>query len=296
MSEIHQICVCICTYKRPELLARLLSKLEEQETEGLFDYAVVIVDNDAFESARHAVETCARQSRISLSYYVEAEQNIAMARNKAVENAKGEFVAFIDDDELPSQDWLLNLYKLFTIFDVDGVLGPVIPYYETPPPEWSVRGKFFDRPSHKTGEILPFWNTRTGNVLLKSSIFDLKDNLFKQEFGRGSEDTDFFMRMINKGCRFIWCAEAPVYELVPVDRLKRSFLLKRALLRGKAPIFTHVDILKSVIAIPLYTLALPGLFLIGQHLFMKYLIKNCDHIGRVLAFLGMDIVREKYVS
>ncbi len=69
------ICVCICTYKRSKLLKILLSKLEEQETEGLFDYSVVVVDNDCSESARQTVEAFARQSKIHFSYDVEPEQN-----------------------------------------------------------------------------------------------------------------------------------------------------------------------------------------------------------------------------
>ena len=111
MSQRHHICVCICTYKRPELLKRLLSKLEEQETEGLFDYSILIVDNDSSGSARQIVKSYARQSKISINYYVEPDQSIALARNKAVANAKGEFVAFIDDDEAPTRRWLLNLFK-----------------------------------------------------------------------------------------------------------------------------------------------------------------------------------------
>ena len=65
MTETKHISVCICTYKRPELLRRLLSKLKEQKTEGLFEYSIVIVDNDRAESARQTVETCTRQLEIS---------------------------------------------------------------------------------------------------------------------------------------------------------------------------------------------------------------------------------------
>ena len=296
MGQKPHICVCICTYKRPKLLKRLLSKLEEQETEGLFDYSFVIVDNDRPESARQTVESCARQSKISISYYVEPEQNIALARNKAIENARGNFIAFIDDDEVPSGSWLINLYKAYNDFHADGVLGPVVPYYEVDPPKWVVDGKFYERPSHRTGEVLNWRNTRTGNVLLRRGIFDNRERQFRREFGRGSEDTDFFRRMMTKGFRFVWCEEAPVYEIVTAERCTRSFLLRRALLRGRAPYFTTVDFSKSLVAVPLYTVTLPFLFAAGHHLFMKYLIKDFDHIGRLLALCGIDVIKENYVS
>ncbi len=130
MPQKHHISVCICTYKRPELLRRLLSELEEQQTGGLFDYSIVIVDNDMSESARQTVESYAQQSKSSVRYYVEPEQNIALARNKAIENAHGKYIAFIDDDEFPSDTWLLNLYNAFNTYQPNGgILGPVIPYY-----------------------------------------------------------------------------------------------------------------------------------------------------------------------
>lgn len=295
MSQKHHICVCVCTFKRPELLRRLLLKLEEQETGDLLEYSIVIVDNDKSESARKTVESFSRKSKVSIGYYVEPEQNIALARNKTVANARGEFIAFIDDDEVPSGEWLMNLYKVCDKFHADGVLGPVIPYYEMRPPKWVVLGKFYERPSERTGEVLHWAKTRTGNVLLRRRIFDKGDNLFRREFGSGSEDRDFFRRMIAKGFRFLWCAEAPVYEAVTAERCTRSFMLKRALLRGQQPHFTTIEIAKSFVAIPLYTVALPFLGLTSHHLFMKYLIKDCDHIGRVLAFCGINVIKQKYV-
>lgn len=294
MTKCH-ISVCICTYKRPALLGRLLSKLQGQETEGLFEYSIVIVDNDRAQSARQTVESWVPQSKIPTKYYVESEQNIALARNKAVANARGEFIAFIDDDEVPSGKWLINLYKTCNKLHAGGVLGPVIPYYEIDPPKWVVKGNFYGRPSHQTGSVLHWTHTRTGNVLLRKDIFNENGNMFRPEFGMGGEDRDFFRRVIGKGFRFVWCAEAPVYEAVSAQRCKRLFMLKRALLRGRIPHFTHFDMLKSLAAIPLYSSALPILILLGHHRFMKYLIKDFDHIGRILSFFGIDVVKENYV-
>jgi hypothetical protein len=133
-------------------------------------------------------------------------------------------------------------------------------------------------------------------VLLRRDLFDGKKNMFRPEFGSGGEDRDFFRRMIDQGCQFVWCAEAPVFEVIPPERYKKSFMLKRALLRGKTP-YNHgfTAYLKSLIAIPLYTLLLPFLFFIRHHIFMKYLISYFDHIGRILALLGIDVIKQKYV-
>ena len=79
-----------------------------------------IID-DRSESARQTAESRARQTKIAISYYVEPEQNIALARNKAIENAQGDFIGLIDDDEFPVVQWLLNLYKALNHYKSDGV-------------------------------------------------------------------------------------------------------------------------------------------------------------------------------
>lgn len=294
------ICVCICTFKRPELLANLLNKLAQQVTNGQFGLSVVVVDNDVGESARNVVELF--QSRVSIQseYYVQPEQNIALARNKAIQCAQGELVAFIDDDEFPAEEWLLKLYSALGRFKTDGVLGPVIPYYDIDPPKWILKARLFDRPSHSTGHVLRWTQTRTGNALLRRSVLSDVDGPFRRECGGGGEDRDLFKRLIDRGRVFVWCQEAPVYEVVPSHRLRRSFQIRRALLRGKASLanssFGSIDILKSVMASCGYTFLLPVFLLLGQHVFMRYLIKDCDHIGRLLAACGIDLVREKYVT
>src|SRR4030042_2253761 len=136
MLEKPHICVCVCTYKRPLLLNRLLMALERQETDGLFDYSIIIVDNDRSESGRRTVEARAGKSDIAILYYLEPEQNIALARNKAIANSHGDLIAFIDDDEVPASWGLINHYRALALFDTAGVLGPVLPLYSAPPPKW----------------------------------------------------------------------------------------------------------------------------------------------------------------
>ena len=75
-------------------------------------------------------------------------------------------------------------------------------------------------------------------------------------------------------------------------------MLRRALLRGKMASNENGGITataKSFIAVVGYSLALPILLLLGHHVFMKYLIKTFDHAGKLLALIGLDPVREKYV-
>ena len=298
-NQTKHICVCICTYKRPLLLKRLLEDLAHQERSGLFTYSIVVADNDRLRSAEAVVSGFAAASSIPVKYCVEPQQNISRARNKAVENANGDFIALIDDDEFPTKQWLLTLFNACCEHNVDGVLGPVKCQFDEVPPKWVVKGRFYERPTYRTGFVIDWTKGRTGNVLLKKNVFEGLEQPFNPEFRTG-EDQDFFRRMIEKGCVFVWCNEAVAFEVVPPVRCKRSFMLKRALLRGQVTLLHPTSgtwqILKSVIAVPAYTLALPFALAVGQHRFMALLVKLCDHLGKLLACLGIRPIKDAYVT
>lgn len=296
-NKIPHISVCICTFKRPELLKCLLTELLKQSTESAFTFSVIVADNDRLQSAREIVVEFTTSSRIPVIYAVESEQNIAMARNKALEYASGDYIAFIDDDEIPDKSWLRDLLETCESEGVDGVLGPVLPVFRHEPPQWIIRGGFFSRPSYPTGYRLDWRETRTGNVLIRRSILKGMVPVFRPEFGTGGEDVDFFRRVMLQGNVFLWCNEAIVRELVPQSRCSSGYLLRRALLRGsnfpKRQVNRLRTLTKSFVAIPLYVLALPFLAFFGRHIFIRYLVKLCDHVSRVFAYLGVQLAHEK---
>jgi glycosyltransferase involved in cell wall biosynthesis len=287
--------VCICTFRRAELLLRLLNALERQETGGLFSFSAVVSDNDAERSARPVVESFSAKSKLKVVYTAEPRQNIALARNRALEQASGDYIAFIDDDEFPCADWLQQMLATCERFRVAGVLGPVRPHFDRPPPRWLIAGRFCERPEHPTGTTMHWSKSRTGNLLFRRTIVQGMREPFRPEFGTGGEDVDFFRRMALVGHVFVWCNEGAAYEVVPPSRWTRSYMLKRALLRGRNN-FNFRDakaLVKSFLAVPAYSLVLPGALLFGQHVFMKYGIKFCDHLGRVLASLRLHPIKDR---
>jgi succinoglycan biosynthesis protein ExoM len=288
---LPHLSVCICTYKRPVLLRRLLEELEKQETGGAFTYSVVVADNDAKRSAETLVAEFAQRTPGRVTYCCEPQQNIALVRNRAIEHANGDFIVFIDDDEFPVTAWLAELWRNCERFAVAGVLGPVRPHFDAPPPAWLVKGRFWERPEFPTGTPLVWSQCRTGNVLFRRSILPAGTPPFRAQFGTGGEDVDFFQRMAAAGAKFIWCNEAVAYETVPPSRWTRRYALQRALLRGKNSLKISegrlVLLAKSIIAVPLYAIVLPFSLLAGHHRFMKLLIRCCDHVGRLLAAVGL---------
>ena len=98
----------------------------------------------------------------------------------------------------------------------------------------------------------------------------------------------------------MWCHEAMAYEVVPAMRWNRSFMLRRALLQGSTsrlhPTFGAREIAISLIAIPVWAIALPFSLVLGPGMFMSPLVRLFNHVGRLLAFLGINPVGEPYVT
>ncbi len=292
------ITVCVCTYRRAELLGRLLFELSTQETAGRFCYSIVVADNDRQESAREIVAQFSRRASVTTTYCVEVEQNVALARNKALEHARGDYIAFIDDDEFPVVDWLVRMLRACEQFKVDGVLGPVRPFFAEPPPAWLIKSGLCERPEHQTGRLLNWRETRTGNVLFRRGILDGNEAPFRREFGNGGEDQDFFRRMMRAGHRFAWCNEAIVYEVVPPARCRRRYFFKRALRRGQNErlFLSTRSIVKSLLAVPAYAALLPVMGVLGQAALMDCSVRLLGHVGKLLGAIGIGVVRGKYLS
>ena len=296
VRTVH-ICVCICTLLRPALLTRLLRALDAQVTGDRFTYSVVIADNDPERSSEILVADIAASARIEIHYASEPRKNIALARNTALAHAKGDYIAFIDDDEFPEANWLATMLSACEHFGVAGILGPVRPYFEEPPPNWIIVGGFCERREYPTGHIMRWEDCRTGNVLFRRDITHGVEPVFDPAFGSGGEDVDFFLRMMRYGFVFRWCTEGAVFEVVPRIRWTRRYMLKRALLRGrnvlKLPVNRSALLARSALAAPAYFAFLPIAFLLGQHVFMKYCIKLCDHAGRILAVMRINPMSER---
>jgi succinoglycan biosynthesis protein ExoM len=222
---VPAVSVCVCTFRRPAALARLIDLLAEQRPAAIDE--LVVVDNDARGSAR---ATChAVTAPFPVHYAIEPEQNIARARNRAVALARGEWLAFLDDDELPPEDWLARLRDAAARYEADAVLGPVL---GTPPPDaprWVREGRFFERRRFATGTAVPRNEFRIGNALVRRACLARLAGPFDPAYGlTGGEDGDMLCRLARAGARIVWCDEAAVLEPVERSRLRPRWLLRRA--------------------------------------------------------------------
>lgn len=232
--------VLLCTYKRVELLTQTLKGIEESARQ-FATVRVIVVDNDIHESARVLVESRPISSSMEIVYLTQPLQNISITRNVALEHAVADYIALIDDDEVPTLGWLTSLVSISERYDADVVFGPVEPKYASDVPQWAREGRFMtSRARHSTGNTIQVRDMRSGNVLLRGQRVYSDRPRFDPELGlSGGEDSEFFSKLHFAGYKNVWCDEAVVYEWVPASRGSVKWLTKRMFRIGSVESFNR---------------------------------------------------------
>jgi len=149
-----------------------------------------------------------------------------------------EALAFIDDDEVPSPEWLDELLHQHLTTGAAVVQGPVEPYFVSPPPSWVKEGRFFESGPYQDGAPLHF--AATNNSLIDAKVIKDMGLRFDHRFNRtGGEDQFFFGQAIKAGHRIVTAGQATVSEWIPEDRVSVSYLLKRKFRMGNT--LTMID-------------------------------------------------------
>ena len=232
VSDDILIDLCICSYKRPEI-AELLRQVSAQTGFPPDRLRVIVADNTEDAVMRARVTEAGKAWKLDLRYVHAPANNISIARNACLDHAKAPWVAFLDDDETPTPDWLGALWREAMDGQWDAVLGPVKALYPPQAPSWLSLGDF-----HSTAPVWVQGRIRTaytGNVLFRRDMVERLQLRFREELGKsGGEDEDFFYRLSDAGGRIGFAADAIVYEPVPADRAHFTWLIRRNFRAGQS--------------------------------------------------------------
>lgn len=238
-----KIAISIATRNRNEMLAMTLRSLARVKQPDGITLFVLIADNDCLRGAEQTVNNLQDEIDFVLRYFCVEKQGIPSARNALLREgiALGcEFLIFIDDDEILNPEWLITLWRQFChrALGVVAVHGPVLPLFEVPPPSW-LPTKLYSKPLNLPSGTLTKV-AATNNVLLDLDEVSKKKLFFDERMALiGGSDTEFFKRWYSLGGRFEWCNEGFVYEVIPVNRMRFSWLCRRQFRYGTSGAFIN---------------------------------------------------------
>ncbi|RPA55075.1 glycosyltransferase family 2 protein [Shewanella vesiculosa] len=288
-----EVCIGICTYKRPEIRLTLESIVAQVLPKNI-TITVVVADNDETTVAKEYIENLAIELSLKLKYVHAPKRNISIARNACLDNTTSPIFFTIDDDQVASKNWISLMLKRLDKDNADVVFGPVKAMYPYNTPKWIIANDFHShQPVFIDNEIKTGY---TGNTLINLAKADgLHFNLI---YGRtGGEDTDFFYKMYEKGAKLAYEPMAIVEEPVPDNRLTKTWMLKRKLRMGQS--FGQLQLSTSSLLdrIKLFFISFSKLlfcflfcllFCVNNEKFHFWLMRGIFHLGVNLKSLGLN--------
>lgn len=231
------ISAIICTYNREKYLDQLFKSIEKQSISQK-NFEVVIVNNNSTDNTEsRCMAFMDRNPRLSIKYFIEKEQGLSHARNRGIAESSGDFVTFLDDDAILTENFLEVVFEYFLNHKgVDCIGGRIFLQYEDEPPGWVSKYMaemfgYFDM-GDTVKEFTSRKFPRGSNMSFRKSVFD-QAGYFNTALGRrgdgmlGSEEKELFFRMHRKGFRSVYLPNALVYHYVPNSRLEMTQVIRQ---------------------------------------------------------------------
>ncbi len=187
MTGAPEISVVVCTFNRARLLRGCLDSLDEQTAPNT-TFEVIVVDNNSTDETLGVCSERAKR-RPNLRTVLEPLQGLSHARNRGIREARGQYVAYIDDDARAFPDWVEHMLSFARRRpDVGAYGGPYSAFSEVPPPKWFPRdyGILDLGTEERELDIGREWITGSNMVFRKALLLDMGG--FNVELGmKGNE-------------------------------------------------------------------------------------------------------------
>lgn len=246
MNDAIDISVVVCTYNRSESLGATVKSLAAQTLPESIGWEILIVDNNSTDETRQVVEDLQRRYPERIRYMFELKQGLSHARNAAIREARGEILAFIDDDETAAPSWLGGLTANLYTGEWAGAGGPVLPKWERPRPNWLAIDSPFTLGPLAAWKADPtvarLTNPPVGaNMAYRKDLFERYGG-FRTDLGRvgkillHGEDTEFGRRLMAAGKKLRYEPSAITYHPAEENRLHKKYFLTWWFNKGRSDV------------------------------------------------------------
>ena len=248
--------VAICTYNGELRLPEVLAQLRCQINIESLDWEIIVIDNNSTDNTAKVVQKYQLDwsCNYPLKYCFEQQQGLASARQRAILEAQGEFVAFLDDDNIPTSNWVAAAYNFGKNNPQAGAYGG------------QIHGDFEVKPSDKIKNVASYYlalvqrgskphiySSRgvlppgAGLVIRRQAwIENVPQNTFlKGRLGKSmlaSEDLEVLLYIQKAGWEIWYNPEMLLYHKIPRQRLEREYLIP--LVRGIGLARHHIRMIR----------------------------------------------------
>lgn len=226
-----RVSVLIPTFRRPESFLRAARSVLAQQ--GVADIELIAVDNSPEGSALAVFQQLEQDASIPFRWTHEPRPGVAHARNAALTLARGDLVAWLDDDEEASPHWLAALIAVRRDTGAQSVFGPVRARSAC-----ESNASFYEDLYSRVGPAQSGASAEAygiGNSLQPRLMFDEPQPFDPRANQTGGEDDVLFASWSDAGARFAWAADAWVIEHLGAERTHLKHGLKRAFAYGQGP-------------------------------------------------------------
>lgn len=250
ISKKVNIVALICTHNRSSLLIQALDSINKALHPENCNIEIVVIVNACSDNTIKLLDEYKIIDRPTpLKYFIETRPGKSFALNRGINSISDAFICFIDDDQKVNELYFSECVNAINKFRNSSILcGRLLPDWTGDEPDWIHSNEFKiypfpipifdlgDNPKKiKLGMELP----PGGQVVIHSSIFKKFGN-FSENLGptghnlMGSEDTDFFERVLRNGGTIQYVPEIIQYHFVDNNRFKLSYLLKKCFQRNRS--------------------------------------------------------------
>lgn len=245
------ISAVVCTHNNHKLLEKAIFYLLNQNINSTC-YEIIIIDNASEDDTAQVGKQFA-QTKSNIAYYRENQLGLSHARNRAIKEAKGAWIAYTDDDAQVSTDWIQNILKHITSPPphMGAMGGKIMPIWERQKPNWL-------SPPIKSYYVMPEWSQQfrklrddewlSGcNIVFPTHL--LKElGGFSTKLGRigklllSDEELEIRKRMESKGWNSWYAPDVLVQHLIQKERISKKWLLKRNYWQGVSTRMTQREL------------------------------------------------------
>jgi GT2 family glycosyltransferase len=226
--------VALCTHNHADRLERTLADLAHlKQPQAPWEF--LIIDNGCRDATPELLARHAWPTGWQVRVVREEKLGLSNARNRAITEAEGEYVIFMDDDETADPNWLCAFERLIQDKQPDAFGGRIRVLFEDMRPPWlkdELLGFLGELNRFET--IAPLIESGTsffgGNFGVRRSVCATVGG-FDSMLGRkgsdntGGEEVDFYRRLLAAGFKVWWTPEAVIHHRIQATKLERTYFL-----------------------------------------------------------------------